>query len=240
MILAGQVASLLGVAAPAAETRLRALRRAGLVRDARRFDSAPPCEQITGAGLRAIASPLRAPQLSYPGGYQHDVGLGWLWLAARSGSLGDLRGVASERHMRSHDARAQQWHERFGVRLGGLGPAGQERFHYPDLVLETRSGRRVALELELTSKSPARREGILSAYAADPRIDGVVYLVDRPATGRAVSRSAARMGLSDLVHVQPVSFEAPGALGAGTRSLGRGRQRVLTAGARGHGGAPVR
>jgi hypothetical protein len=236
IFLPSQIALLLRVGEGAAQVRLRALRATGLVRDGRRFASAPACDQITGAGLRAIASPLRAPQRSYPGGYQHDVGLGWLWLSARTGAFGSLRGVHSERHMRSHDARSDDWDDRFGVRLGGLGPGGRERFHYPDLVLETGSRRRVALELELTSKSPARREGILGGYAVDRRIDAVAYLVDRPSIGRAISQSAARLGISDLVHVQRVSFDppsrGPAASVSATRLQVRARQgaRALEAG----------
>ena len=226
VILPGQVAWLLGVGEDAAQMRLRALRQAGLIRDARRAQWAPPGDQVTGAGLRAIASPLRAPQRSYPGGYQHDVGLGWLWLTARSAAFGPLRALHSERHMRSHDRRSDAGADRFGVRLGGLGPGGQERFHYPDLVLETRSGHRMALELELTCKAPARRAGILAGYAADPRIDAVVYLVDRPSVGRAIGQSARRMRNSDLIHVQSVSF--PGI--SATATMPRIQQRLLMAG----------
>jgi hypothetical protein len=236
IILTSQLAVLLGVGIEAAQTRLSALRNAGLVRDARRYRDAPPGDQITGAGLRAIASELRAPQRSYPGGYQHDVGLGWLWVAARVGAFGSLRGVHSERHMRSHDARSDDWDDRFGVRLGGLGPGGQERFHYPDLVLDTGSGRRVALELELTCKSPARREGILGAYAVDRRIEAVVYLVQRPSVGRAVSQSAARLGVSDLVHVKPVRFAprpiSTAAFASATRLPARARRGVAALQAR--------
>jgi hypothetical protein len=225
VIVPGQVAWLLRAGEDAAQMRLRALRQAGLVRDARRAQWAPPGDQITGAGLRAIASPLRAPPRSYPGGYQHDVGLGWLWLEAQTGAFGSLRALHSERHMRSHDRRGDEGTDRFGVRLGGLGPGGQQRFHYPDLVLKTRSGHRVALELELTCKAPARREGILAGYAADPRIDAVVYLVDRPSVGRAIGRSARRMHSSDLIHVRSVSFPGTGA----TATTPQIRRRLLTA-----------
>jgi len=90
-----------------------------------------------------------------------------------------------------------------GVRLGGLGPRGQERLHYPDLLLHTTDGRRVALELELSSKGH-RLETILAGYGADPRIDGVVYLVESAAVARSVQAAARRLGVSSLVHVQRV------------------------------------
>jgi hypothetical protein len=210
LILASQAALVLQVDLDDAEVRLDALRDGGLIRDARSESCPFPGEQITGAGLRAISSPLRAPRQGSASGYHHDVRLGWLWLAARSGAFGTLRGVVSERHMRSHDRRGEEWAQRFGVRLGGVGPAGHERLHYPDLVLKTASGRRVALELELTRKPSIRLSKILAGYAADPRIDAVVYLVEKPTVAANISRAAARMGISDLVHVQRVSFAVPG------------------------------
>jgi hypothetical protein len=124
--------------------------------------------------------------------------------------------------MRSHDGRiadgrgadgyAGDGARRYGVRLGGVGSGGRDRLHYPDMMLVTAGGHRVAFELELTTKEPARREKILAGYAADRRIDAIVYLVERPAVGRAIERSAARMGISHLVRVQRVTpvTSAPG------------------------------
>jgi hypothetical protein len=225
LLVLDQVAYLLGVGADEADANLEALRQAALIRDARPYDSAPVGEQITRAGLRAVGSDLPSPRPSDPGGYLHDVGVGWLWLAARSGALGAMRGMVSERQMRSVDGRGEDRAHRFGVRLGGVGPGGRERLHYPDLLLETPSGRRVALELELTRKSPARRETILGGYAADPRIDAVVYMVDRPSVARGIARSALQMGISHLVYVQPISFDPPGAADLGAQA-GRDRARA--------------
>lgn len=209
LVLTTQVAVLLDVEPPEAEARLESLQEVGLVRDARPSAPSFACDQITRAGLNAIGSTLPAPRKGAPGGYQHDVGLGWLWLAARAGVFGPLQAIVSERQMRSSDGRAEDRDHRFGVRLGGVGPAGRERLHYPDLVLHTESGHRVALELELTPKSRTRREGILAGYAADRNIDAVVYLVHKPSVGCAVAESARRLDIADLVHVQRVSFQAP-------------------------------
>jgi hypothetical protein len=85
------------------------------------------------------------------------------------------------------------------------------------MVLVTETGHRVAFELELTTKAPERRERILAGYAADPRIDAVIYLVDRATVGRAIERSAARVGISDLVRVQKVT------IGAAAPPVGDGR-----------------
>ncbi len=67
----------------------------------------------------------------------------------------------------------------------------------------------------------ARRERILTGYAADRRIDAVVYLVERPSVGRAIERTARQMGISDIVRVQRVSL-APS---APAPSRGRAAQR---------------
>jgi hypothetical protein len=126
------------------------------------------------------------------------------------------------------------------VRLGGAGRAGRPRLHYPDLLLVTAGGSRVAVELELTGKGRARRETILAGYGADPGIASVLYLSDSRATGNAIRASARRLGLADLVRVQLVRGPMhPLAAGRGrmaaTRARRRGVDRVggaMAAGAR--------
>ena len=92
--------------------------------------------------------------------------------------------------MRSHDGRREPWAEPLGVRLGGVGPWGGERRHYPDLLLVTSSGERVAVELELTAKPRRRREEILGGYAIEARVDAVLYLVESKRLGRAITDSS--------------------------------------------------
>jgi DNA-binding PadR family transcriptional regulator len=233
-VLCTHVQSLLAITPAAAYARLRALRDAGYLQGERKLHDEPGAYQITRDGLRAAGSDLSRPRKIDLATYRHDSGVAWLMLAARHGRFGPLQQIVSERRMRSLDARSDRRAEPFGVRLGGIGPGGRERLHYPDLLILTaepvdsaggsigrieespgsrtavaamsNSGYRVAFELELSSKSRSRREGILAGYAADPRIDAVVYLVDRPDVGRAVSRSAARLGASSLVHVQNLSW----------------------------------
>lgn len=206
IVLAAQLQVLLGAAAPAVATRLRALKRAGYLGAQRPFDRQPPCYWITRRGLRAIESNLPTPRPEL-GSHRHDLGIGWLWLAAHQGAYGPTRQIVSEREMRSRDGTSGRRANPFGVRLGGVGPGGRERLHYPDLLLLGPGGRRVALELELTSKGRARRERILAGYAADGRVDSVLYLVDRAATGRAIQASAARLGIAARVLVQPARWD---------------------------------
>jgi hypothetical protein len=102
--------------------------------------------------------------------------------------------------MRSQDGRGAE--ERFGLRAVGFGPRGGALTHYPDLLIDTAAGHRIAVELELTTKGRARLDTILRRYAADPRIDAVLYLVDDPQVARGVQSAVARTGTSALVHVQ--------------------------------------
>lgn len=194
---------LLGTSAGTATTRLARLANAGLVKFHPAFPGEPRWCQITGSGLAMIGTPLPPPRVDLRA-YAHDVGVAWLWLAARDGTFGALQEIVSERRLRSHDGSRDPDDEPLGVRLGGFGPHGRENLHYPDLILRTADGRRIALELELTPKSRTRLEKILGGYGADPRFDGVVYLVDRPAVARSVHAAARRLGISELVHLQRV------------------------------------
>ncbi len=205
VVLAGHAQALMGTSAKAAYTRLHALSRAGLLSFEQVFHRQPGCYRITTKGLRAVGSSYASTRIDLHA-YRHDVGVAWLYLAARHGTFGPLRDVLSERALRSHDERPGRNAPPLAVRLGGRGAGGRERLHYPDLLLITPEGRRVAIELELTSKGRARREKILSGYAVDARIDAVVYLVERAAVGERIRASARRIGVSSRVHVQPIEW----------------------------------
>lgn len=188
-----------------ARGRLSALREAGLVTQRHIFHRQPPCYQVTARGLAAIGSRLPVPRVDLHG-YGHDLGVAWLWLLARDGAFGELREVIAERELRSRDGPGGRAEPPLAVRVGGVGPRGRERLHYPDLLLVTGHGRRVALELELSDKGRTRRERILSAYGADPRVDAVVYLVEDRRLGDALIASARRLGIESIVRVQSVGL----------------------------------
>jgi hypothetical protein len=223
LVLETHVRCLLDASPDAARTRLRSLARGGLISYRRVFDGGPACCQIRRPGLEAIESRLPAPRLSL-GGYRHDVGLAWLWLAAHAGSFGPIGEVIAERTLRSRDGARGAGEPPCGIRLGGVGPHGQERIHYPDLLLVTPRGQRIAVELELTGKGRARRETILAGYATDRRIDAVLYLVEKRPLRQAIEASAGRMGVSDLVHVRYVQWGDGKPPAAG--GLARGRERT--------------
>jgi hypothetical protein len=229
-VLAGQVAMLLGINTRAATDRLRALRDAGYLTEGNRLNDEPAHYQVTTPGRRAISSDLPRPRQLDLSLYRHDVGLAWLTVAAERGMFGPLSQIVSERRMRSQDAREGEHEQPFGVRLGAAGRSGRPRFHYPDLLLVTDTGHRVAFELELTLKPPRRRERILAAYAADKRIDAVVYFVDHPARRRAMQESVRRVGIADRVRVEQVT------LGRGPESAALGIRVAQRAAGR---GAPI-
>ena len=226
LLLASHISVLLDTSLAAAEARLRALASDAFLAHQSVFHRQPACWQIRRKGLDAVGSKLPLPRLNLAG-YKHDVGAAWLWLAAQSGTFGPVGEVLGERRMRSHDG-ARDWHEEpCGVRLGGLGPRGRERLHYPDLVLVAPGGQRTAFELELTPKGSARRQQILAGYGVDRRIDAVLYLVENRVNGRAIGRaieaSARSLGLSELVHVQCVRpfLSIPGESRSSATTLGR-------------------
>jgi hypothetical protein len=236
-VLAAQIARLLDMAEPAAATRLRALRRRGYLAKGWGPHGEPLHHRVTTPGLRVIGSDLPAPREEVNlATYRHEAGVAWLALGAQRGIFGPASDVVSDRRMRSQDGRASAGEERFGVRLGAAGPGGHDRLHYPDLLLVTDTGHRVAFELELTLKGRRRREGILNAYSLDRRIDAVVYLMDNPARRRAMRESVRRLGIGDRVRVEGVTLgHRPRGSGpsrtAGRSAARRVQQSTTSAGA---------
>jgi biotin operon repressor len=219
-VLADQVAGLLEISRDAAASRMRTLRAAGYLSDHQPLRGEPTLYRVTTPGLRAAGSDLSRPRPVDLSTFSHDAGLGWLAVAAQRGMFGPLIDVVCERRMRSEDRRGGERAETHGVRLGSTGRDGRPRLHYPDLVVTTATGHRVAFELELSGKDRRRREQILAAYAVDRRIDAVVYLVDHPSRRRALPDSARRVGISDRVRVERVRLgpNAPPAPGGRARS----------------------
>lgn len=227
LVVAAQAQALLGVSEGVAYRRLGALTAKGLLKHTQMLHRRPGWYQITRDGLAMIGSDLPVPRIDLRC-YEHDIGVAWLWLAASRGAFGRVDGIVSEREMRSRDA--AQWvadrappaggemdamsaddrEPPFGVRLGGFGPGGLIRLHYPDLLLLTGPRQdRVAIELELSFKGRRRLETILAGYAAEPSVAAVLYLAERPGIRREVQSSAARLRISDLVRVQRVRSTRP-------------------------------
>jgi hypothetical protein len=224
-------ARLLEVGVRTATERLTRLEQAGYLTSGRPYHGQPEHYRITRQGLGAIGSELGPPRANLSA-YEHDMDLAWVWLAARSGAFGSLTELTSERRMRSDDGRARTREspaaavERLGVRIPGDGGRGGERLHYPDLLLKTATGHRVAVELELSDKGRKRLDKVIGAYAGDRRIDAVLYLVDDERIFRNVQASARKFGIQELVHVQRVRFTEPAGLSGRGRPTERGGERT--------------
>jgi DNA-binding Lrp family transcriptional regulator len=102
VLLVSQMRSLLDVQEPVATERLDSLVAAGLIRHGLRLRHQRAGYQITGLGLREIGSELPVPRVDLRR-YWHDVGVAWMWLAARKGRLGEVERVYCEREMRAAD-----------------------------------------------------------------------------------------------------------------------------------------
>ena len=221
LMLVVHVQALLHESGDVAKRRLDALVAAGLLIRERVFRAQPPWYQITRSGLEAIGSELPVPRLDLRY-FRHDIGVGWLWLAATLGGSFDGFGkpgrVVSEREMRAYDAslalaepagelgesrlRARARGEPpFGVRITGDGQ--ETSLHYPDLLLIVAQGR-VVVELQTSSIGRRRLEASLAAYGAEPTISAVVYMVEDRRLGRIIRSTASRLGISQRTYVQPV------------------------------------
>jgi hypothetical protein len=232
-MVVSQVGRLLEVSDETAAARLRHLRDLKLISYERIFDRQPATVSISRRGLAVIESTLPPTRVDLKG-YRHDIGVGWLWLAARAGSLGPAAGIVSEREMRSSDLRTGLKEEPFGIGLPGFDAYGRRARHYPDLLIERASGKRVAIELELSVKSARRLDTIMRAYAGDGRIDAVLYLVPAGSVERAVSEAVTRAGIADLVQVRRIA--TAGIAGAEARQAGA-EARQLGSEARGRSAA---
>lgn len=204
MLVVTQLALLQDVAPSTMRSRVRRLARRGLVQVDDRYTRVPAGVLITGAGLRQIGRSLSPPALSEPE-RRHDIGVGWVWVAARRGAFGEIDKLVGERRMRSSDARRASLRapdERYGIGVEMAGPANS---HFADMLIRTRGGRTIAVEVELHAKGAWRLDRVMRAYAGDPRISDVLYLVPSRQLGDPVIAAARRAGIGDRVHVQLIA-----------------------------------
>jgi hypothetical protein len=192
-VLACQVQVWLAAHEVVAYRRLKGLVRSGLLIYERLFHRRPGCYRVSGAGLAVIESELGRPTIDLRC-YRHDVGVVWLWLAARRRHGARVQ-VLSERAMRSRDQHPDNAGGSFAIPIEGYAPSGKQRVHYPDVLVARRDGSSVAFELELSLKSRRRLEAILSGYRYERRIQQITYLTDNRVIAVAVSEQARLFGL---------------------------------------------
>lgn len=200
-VLAAHVHEWIGADRSVAYRRLGALVDAGLLRYERIFHAQSGIFQITNGGLAVIDSHLPRPTIDLRT-YRHEIGVVWLWLAARAKAFGEVDSLLSEREMRSHDQRSDVDGTRFAATIDGYDRAGRPRVHHPDVLIIGPDRSQIALELELSMKGRQRLEQILLAYAIDQRIRQVVYLTDQAGVATAINQAVEQLNLRDRVVVR--------------------------------------
>lgn len=169
----------------AAYSHVARLAERGLVE--RIYDRDGSLVAITMAGRRAVRPDLsdpRPPRVGPAGstGRAHSRAVSWV------AALLSLRGLdwVSDREARSRP----EWQV----------PViwNQRGRHRPDLGTD-RGGQRVAIEVELTAKAPARLRSILYGYGAQiaqRRLASVIYITTHPGVRRGIERAAEAAGLA--------------------------------------------
>lgn len=171
----------LGIGWRAGYSHAARLRRAGLVE--RTFDPDGSVVAITGAGRRAVRADRGGVRSRTHGsGLRHARAVSWV---AALVTLRDREWVS--------DLEARG----LGEWLVPVVWADRRARHRPDVGIVVR-GQRVAVEVELSAKSPRRLDAILAGYEraiANGRIaGGLIYVSDRPDVLAAVERAAGRVG----------------------------------------------
>lgn len=162
------------------------LRRAGLL--ARAFDADGSVVAITAAGRRAVG----ADRGDVRSGATHGSGLRHARAVSWVAALLTLRGREwlSERELRGQE----------GWEIPVVWAASRGR-HRPDLGVVMPGQARVAVEVELSLKSPRRLAAIFAgheqAIASGQLAGGLIYVCDREDVLAAVRRAAGRVGLPE-------------------------------------------
>lgn len=117
-----------------------------------------------------------------------------LWAEERWGP----EALTCERELRLHEREAR---EPIGSCVVGELPGGRPMLHRPDLLISD-SGRRMAIEVELTVKAPGRLEQIVRSWRRARHVEKVLYVVPAGPTHRAVARAVAATHAQERVIVR--------------------------------------
>ena len=202
---AADVGAHVGIAPSEARARLGACTRAGQLRAARLLHGEPALYVATRAGLRSVGLEALAPCRVSTTGFAHLSACARLAVALER-SQPDAR-LASERELRLAERRAGRPIASAEV---GVGRDGEPALHRPDLVLFGVDGP-LAIEVELTIKSPRRLRQIVRGWGRCRLVQGVVYHAT-PGAARAVRRAVDALCAGDrvtVVELEPVERAAP-------------------------------
>ncbi|HEX4466402.1 MAG TPA: hypothetical protein VH025_04385 [Solirubrobacteraceae bacterium] len=173
------------ISAASARARLGVAARQRLLRRNRPLTEVPTLYSVTAAGLAAAGLDGFAACRISAANCQHTAAC--VHAAAELQRRYPDRRVSGERELRLEERRAQRPVASAIVRGGMHGAT----LHRPDLVLWPREHdceRPVAVEIELTIKSPRRLEAICRAWSRSRVVAGVVYFAP-PDVERALTRA---------------------------------------------------
>jgi hypothetical protein len=199
---------------PMAYRRLRRLVEGGLLEAHRPLYLQPGLYVATTEGLRACDMERLTTFRVGPGEYRHASEVARIAASVQRRLPGEWR-VESERELRVREA--DEGRLVGSAKLGEL-PGGQPRLHRPDLVLSMpRPGVVIAVEVELSTKSPRRLAAICRAWAGARHVDAVVYMAEG-ATARAVERAVRAAGAEERIVIVALDRPEAALAGSGTEA----------------------
>jgi hypothetical protein len=197
-VTAEALAEHLATTPASARARLLAAERAQLLARERPLAGAPALYTVTATGLRVADMGALVPGRVSASNARHLIACAWV-AAALERCYPNQR-VLGERELRRDEG--VRGAELASARLG-IGTDGRRLLHRPDLVLlpdGQEEALPVAVEVELSVKSPRRLADICRAWARCRCVAGVLYLVSPPA-GRAVERAVEETQASERIVV---------------------------------------
>jgi hypothetical protein len=190
-----------GIGVASARARLSLAERRGLLGVWRPLREQAALYSVTRAGLRAAGVSGLEPARISAAGARHVLLCSLV--AAELACRYPGRAVIGEPELRREERAA-------GRPLASLPPGrAGESTHRPDLVLaQPGGGPPIAVEVELTVKSPRRLAAICRAWARSRHVGGVLYVAPepvRPALGRAIETAGAgrRIVVIELEGLEP-------------------------------------
>lgn len=177
--------------------RLAACVEAGLVERVQLLHGQPALLRATARGLRYAGLSLPVARLS-PELVDHWVACAWA--AIRVPRRPD-EALLSERELRFQER--AEGRSIASATVGEL-PDGSPRLHRPDLVLVGARGV-VAIEVELTPKTPRRLERIVRAWCRARPVESTRYYAPAGTVTRGLERAVERVRGEDRIEIRPLA-----------------------------------
>ncbi len=201
-ITADALAHRLDVSVASAHGRLNGATRKGVLERHRLLAQAPALYTVTPAGLRAAG-------IGGFGACRVSAGNALHTMLCAHAAAELQRRYPEQRVVGEHELRCEERRSAGPLASAVMRSRGTRGsvLHRPDLVLwpaSAESARPLAVEIELTVKSPRRLEDICRAWARSRDVSGVVYFAPSD-VARAVSRAIGRAQAAGRIAVLPLA-----------------------------------